>query len=457
MKTDVKELDNNKMLVEVEVPTEDVQESVRKAYRKIAGSVTIQGFRKGRIPPRVIDAHVGKGSVMQEALQEMLPVFYGKALQETGLKPIDKPEIEVVQLRDDKPFKFNAKLEVKPKPVLPKYSDLKAGKKKPTVSKEDVDKELEKLQEKFARLEVVKSRPVKKGDYVLMNYEAKIGGNDFEGGSADDFFLEVGANMFPPEFEEKMVGVKPGEIHEIVIDVPDWHHQQETAGQTVSYKVLVKEVKEKVPPKLDDNFAKETSEFDTLKELKADVRKKVRGAKEIEVNNEFRMDVLDELTELAKVEVPETMVTQRVSDRIEDMRQKLEAGGLALEDYMEQAKTTEADLRKEYRAEAEQGVAKRLALEALAEKESLEVTPAEVDNEIKVAAQAEGRNFQGLKKDAEDKGYLYVFEEDALVKKALDFLADKVSKSTSSGKKDTAGTAKKNRKPAPKGAGKPKK
>ena len=426
MKATVEELKKNQVLLKVEVPIDNVKASIGKAYRRISEKINIQGFRRGKIPPRIIDAHIGKGPVLQEALQEMLPHYYVEAIKTTGVKPIAKPEIEVVQIKEDEPLLFNAKVEVKPKVELGDYEKIEVKKKTVNVSKEDVDQQLESLQKRFARLEAVKGRSIKKGDFVLINYEGKVGGKVYDGGSVQDYFLEVGSNIFPPEFEEKLVGARTGEILDIVVDVPKLYYQTEIAGNRVNYKVLVKEIKQKVLPELNDKFAKETSEFESLNDLRADLKKNIRKLKEKEAEAQVKIDILDQLANISKVEVPEVMVEERVTEKIEDLKERLKIAGLNWEDYLEQAKTAEEDLKKSLREDAEKNTKKRLALEALAEKEGLEVSPEELDNEIRITAQREGKSFGELKKDAEDKGYLDAFKEDILAKKALDLLPEKV-------------------------------
>lgn len=423
MKTMVEELEKNKVLLKVEVPTGDVDQAIEKAYKSISSRVSIPGFRKGRIPRKIIDARIGKESVLQEALNEMLPVYYSRAVERSGIKPIDKPEIEVVQLKEGQPLLFNAKVQVKPKVKLGKYKGVKAKMPFIEVTDEEIDGHIELLKDRFAQLEPV-TRKLRKGDFALINFEGFVDGKPFEGGSANDYLLQVGSGTFAPGFEDKLIGARRGEIREIFIDMPKEHPIAEIAGKKVKFKVFVKEIKQKKLPKVDDEFAKEIGAFETLKELKDDVKRRLEEVKRNQDQFALRGKVLEAVSKGAEVEISEIMVERRVNEMIGDFAFNLKNRGIDLNDYLKATNTSMESLRERFKRDALRALKNELVLGAIGEKEGLEVKEEEVDNEIEKLAQRMNVEGSEVKKRLEERGNLGLLREDILLRKTLDWLVD---------------------------------
>ncbi|MEW6189543.1 MAG: trigger factor [Actinomycetota bacterium] len=419
----VEELEKNKVLLKVEVPTGDVDQAIEKAYKSISSRVSIPGFRKGRIPRKIIDARIGKESVLQEALNEMLPVYYSRAVERSGIKPIDKPEIEVVQLKEGQPLLFNAKVQVKPKVKLGKYKGVKAKMPFIEVTDEEIDGHIELLKDRFAQLEPV-TRKLRKGDFALINFEGFVDGKPFEGGSANDYLLQVGSGTFAPGFEDKLIGARRGEIREIFIDMPKEHPIAEIAGKKVKFKVFVKEIKQKKLPKVDDEFAKEIGAFETLKELKDDVKRRLEEVKRNQDQFALRGKVLEAVSKGAEVEISEIMVERRVNEMIGDFAFNLKNRGIDLNDYLKATNTSMESLRERFKRDALRALKNELVLGAIGEKEGLEVKEEEVDNEIEKLAQRMNVEGSEVKKRLEERGNLGLLREDILLRKTLDWLVD---------------------------------
>jgi len=423
LKTTVEELEKNKVLLKVEVPTGDVDQAIKKAYKSISNKVSIPGFRKGRIPKEIIDARIGKESVLQEALNEMLPVYYLQAVEESEIKPINKPEIEVVRLEEGQPLLFNVKVQVKPKVKLGKYKGVKAKMPSIEVTDKEINDHIELLKDRFAQLEPV-TRNLRKGDFALINFEGFVSGKPFEGGSANDYLLQVGSGTFAPGFEDKLIGARRGEIREIYIDMPKEHPIAEIAGEKVKFKVFVKEIKQKKLPKVNDEFAKEVGEFETLQELKDDVRGRLKEAKRAQDHYALRGKVLEAVSEGAEVEIPDIMVERRVNEMISEFSFNLKSRGLDLNGYLKATNTSMESLRERFKKDALRTLKNELVLGSIGEKEGLEVKEEEVDNEIEKIAKRMNVEASEVKKRLEERGNLGPLREDILLRKTLDWLVN---------------------------------
>jgi len=424
LKTDVERLEEkNTVLLKVEVPAEVFDNEVDQAYRRIAGQLVIPGFRKGKVPKAIIDSRLGKQAVHEEAVQKALPNYYVDAIKEADIEPVDQPEIDIVQAEENKPLIFTAKVTVKPEVSLGEYKGIEVEKPSVEPAEDEVKTQIENMRNNFASLEPVEDRPVKEGDFALIDFEGFIGDEPFEGGSSKDYLLEIGSGTFIPGFEEQLVGMEKGETKDVMVTFPEDYGSEELAGKEAKFKVTVKEIKDKKLPELNDDFAKQVG-FDTIGELEDDVKSKIAEVKEKYADTELKNRVVDAVTEAAEIEIPDPMVEQELDDMVEDFSSDVQRQGLTLEKYFELTGMTVEKLREEWRDRAEQRVKNRLVLEAVADAENIEATQEDVDNEIKKAAEATGRDFEEVKQIFEMKGTFSALKQRIAIGKTIDWLVD---------------------------------
>jgi len=423
VKTATEEIEKNKVLLKVEVPVEEVEASLSKAYKKIAAKTNIPGFRKGKAPPEVIESRLGKEVVYNEALQEMLPRCYLRAVEEAGIEPVSGPEIKVIQIEKDKPLLFNAKVHIKPEVKLGKYTQIEVTKEALEVTEAAIDEQIERLREKFAKVEVVKEeRPLAKGDFALIDFKGYQGDQPLEGANATDFLLQVGSGALALGLEEKLIGMKKGENREIELTYPDDCPTQELAGKKVKFDVLVKEIKEKVLPEVNDDFAKEVSKFNTFEELKADLRKRLEEGMEKVSQARLRRDILSKVVEKAEVDLPQVMIDERVQEMIKGFAFELEKQGLTLERYLEATQTDMSVLEGRFREQAIDDIKTELVLEAVAKAEEITVSDEELDEELNKYAQDLQADFNQFKKMIIKRGDLPFIRWNILSRKTIDWL-----------------------------------
>lgn len=409
MKTDIEELEKNTVLLKVEVPIVEVTGSIKKAYKEVSEKVRIPGFRKGKAPKGIIDQMVGKEVVLNEALQELIPFYYPKAVESSGVEPVSMPEIDIVQIEEDKPLIFTAKIQVKPKVVLGDYHKIEIEEFSVVPTKEEVEREINNIREKFSHLKVLKRRNLKKGDFALIDFQGFIEGKPFEGGSASDYMLEIGSGTFIPGFEEQLVGAKRGEERDVKVTFPHDYSNQHLADKEAVFRVAVKEIKEKELPALNDEFAKNVSEFDTLREFKKSVKEKVRQRKEAQAEAQKRSAVVDFVINQAEMEIPPVMIENQINAMVRNFEETLKNQGLRLEDYLRSTSTEFKLFKENYRAEAIKRIKTDLVLEAVQKAENIEISDEDVDNEIKRLAKGAKRDFKELKKEVKEReGYDYL-------------------------------------------------
>ncbi len=426
IKTEVDQIEKDTIELKVEVPAEEMAPYVKRAYHDIAQRVRIPGFRKGKVPKPVIDQMVGKEAVLEEALQAMVPHYYPKAIEAAKIEPVTTPQIDVVQIEDDKPLIFKAKIQIKPEVEIGSLDDLKIkAPKKMNIDKE-IKKQLDDLRGKFSTLEVVKTkRGAKEGDFLLIDFEGFLNGKPFAGGQSTDYMLEIGSNTFIPGFEDKLIDAKAGTEIEVELTFPDAYQEAHLAGQDVVFKVSIGEIKTKKLPKLDDDFAKVVSKFETLDELKKDLNKGVVEASEAEEKNAIRMGALDKMVELTKVELPGGMVERRIDQMVDSFRDQGEKqSNTSFEDWLKTTGMGVADFRKTYSEKASQDLKTELTLEALLKAHNIEATPEDVDAEI--TRLAGDNDVEALKKEIDERDGLEFLQERLSMNKAIDFLVEKV-------------------------------
>lgn len=406
-------IENNVGVLEVEVDADKVAKALDKAFKKVVKTVSLPGFRKGKVPRVIFESRFGVEALYNDALDILLPDAYAEAVQETNISPVDRPEIDIIQLEKGKPLVFKAKVTVKPEVKLGQYKGIEVPKKEFPVTAEDVEKELANLQKSHAEIIVVEDGEVENGDLVVIDFAGTIDGVPFDGGEAENYQLEIGSGTFIPGFEEQLIGMKKGEEKDIQVTFPENYHVAKLAGKEAVFHIKLHEIKRKQLPALDDEFAKDISEFDTLDELKADVENKLKDNAKHEEEHYVEDEVIKAAVRNAEIDLPPVMVDNEVDHMLNDFKQRLQFQGIPFESYLQFTGSTEEKMRAEMKDSAEQRVRTSLVLEAIAATENISATEEEVDEEIKKITesskmeedrvrqilQARDPNLEGMKHD----------------------------------------------------------
>ena len=426
MRANVTKLEDNKVRLDVEVPPEAVREGVEGKVRELGRQVRVPGFRPGKAPRRMIEDHLGRDYLYMEALQERLPSWYSDAVVETDLRPIDRPEIHFDDpLDEEEGFKFSATVAVRPEAALGEYRGLEVPRREVEITDEQVDEQVEELRAQFATLAAVERRPAREGDFVVIDFagERMVGG-PLEGGEAEDYMLEIGRGELLEDFEKNLVGMNAGERKQFGVTFPMDYAEESLRGQSVLFRVHLKEIKERDLPPLDDEFAKEASEFETLEELRAAVREQLEAASRQRAEGEFRNRVLDAIAERAEAEVPEVMVDEKADEMVASFERSIRAQGLEPEQYYELAGADAREVKERVRPDATDTVKKELVLDAVAAAEGIEAEQDEVMHEIGHLAEDSGRDPEEIAATMRKNGTYALLEEEIARKKALDFVVE---------------------------------
>lgn len=414
VKSTVETLSPTRVRLAVEVPFEELRTSLDRAYKSIAGQIRVPGFRPGKAPARIIDQRVGRAAVLQEAIQEALPQAYAEAVNANSVRALGQPEIELTKLDDGQAVEFTAEVDIRPEVPLPDLSTLSATVDALELPDEEVDQQVTGLRERFAILKGVE-RSVQTGDYVSIDLIATVDGEEIEGGSTTGLSHEVGSGDLVPGLDEALVGMNATESKTIQTELVGG----DRAGQTADVTVTVRSVKEKELPELDDEFAQTASEFDTLDELRADIKDRLSRVKSLQQAAEARDKVLDALLEATEVPLPDSVVNSELEWRQQAINQQLEGAGLSLEDYLQREGQTSEELENELRESAERAVKTQLILDALAEAEQVGVSDAELTEHIVMQAQRYGMAPQEFADQMAKAGSLPTLVADVRRNKAL--------------------------------------
>lgn len=424
MKTNWEKIEKNVGLLEVEIDEQQVAEALDKAFRKVVAKVNVPGFRKGKVPRKIFEARFGIESLYQDAIDILLPDAYSDAVEQAGITPVDRPEVDVEQFAKGQTFKFKAKVTVKPEVKLGEYKGLVVPAPEVEVTEEEINNELERLQQRHAELVVVDEGPAQMGDITIIDFEGFENGVPFEGGKGERYSLELGSGSFIPGFEEQVVGLNIAEEKDIEVTFPENYHAENLAGKPVVFKVKLHEIKRKNLPALDDEFAKDVSEFDTLDEYKQDLTSKLKERKEKEAEASRENAVIDQAAANAEVEIPEVMIDNEVENMLKDFESRLRMQGMTLELYYQFSGQDEAALKDQMKTDAQKRVLNNLVLEAIAEAENLEVSDADVDEELENLSKMYNRPADELRSIFSANGYLSTLTADLKVRKAVKFLLD---------------------------------
>lgn len=423
MKAELVKKEGNKVTLKITVDNNKFEEAVNKAYKKTKGKYNIPGFRKGKAPKVVIETQYGKGVFYNDAIDMLFPEVYPEAIKELNIDPIDRPDLDIEEISKDNGLVMVVNVEVKPEFELGAYKGIEISKVDNTVSEEDVEARLNEMVNRNARLTSVEDKALENGDTAVIDFEGFKNGVAFEGGKGENYNLVIGSNTFIPGFEDQLVGKKAGEEVEVNVTFPEAYHAENLAGKPVVFNVKVNDVKVKEVPALDDEFAKDTTEFETLAELRADVKAKLEEQAKNAADAEMRNALVEKVSANTEVEVPEAMVQHQIDNMLMELNYQLQYQGLNLEQLLQMTGRGLDELREERRADAERLVKSSLVLEAIAEKENVEANDADVDDELEKMAAMYNMEVEKIKSslretDIEDiKGQIKI-------RKTLDLLVE---------------------------------
>lgn len=423
MSLQVEKLEKNMAKLTIEASAEDLEKAIEKAYQKQKKQISIPGFRKGKVPRQMVEKMYGKAVFYEDAANELIPDAYEKALEECEEDIVSSPKIEVTQIEAGKPFVFTATVALKPEVKLGKYKGVKVDKIDVEVTDADVDAEIDKEREKNARNITVEDRAVKDGDITTLDFEGFVDGVAFDGGKGENYPLTIGSGAFIPGFEEQLVGAEIGKEVEVKVTFPEDYQAENLKGKDAIFKCTVKEIKEKQLPELDDEFAGEVSEFDTLAEYKEDVKKTLTEKKQKDAKNAKENAAVDAAVAVCEMEIPEAMLETQQKQMLDEFAQRISMQGLTMEQYFQFTGSSYQQMFEQVKPQAEERIKARLVLEAIAKAENLEATEEEYEKELQNMAdiyQMELDKVKELLGDREKKNIM----QDLAVRKAAEFVAD---------------------------------
>ena len=421
MSVQVEKLEKNMAKLTIEVSAEQFKDAMQKAFNKNKNRFNIPGFRRGKAPMSMIEKMYGEGVFYEDAADEAINATCMDAMNESGLDIVSRPEVTVEQIGKDQPFIYSALVAVKPEVTLGEYKGIEVQKADAEVTDADVEAELKRVQDQNARRVTVEDRPVADGDQTVIDFEGYVDGKTFDGGTAEDFQLTIGSHAFIDTFEEQLIGKNIGEECEVNVTFPTEYHAKELAGKPATFKVTVKEIKVKELPELDDEFASEVSEFETLDEYKTDIRAKLSERKQKAAASENENRVVDKVVENASMEIPDRMLDGQIDNMVQEMARNMESQGLSMDLYLKYTGMTMDQIREQMRPQAEKRIKTRLTLEAVVKAENIQTSDERLDEEIQKLADNYKMEADKLKEYMTDRDKDQM-KEDIAVQEAVDFL-----------------------------------
>jgi len=423
MNVKVQNLEKNVVELEIEVDAAKFEEGMQSAYIKNRKNFVVPGFRKGKVPRKIVEHYYGEAIFYEDAINIVCPEAYDKAVKENGIEPVDQPEIDIKQIGKGENLIFTAKVTVKPEVQLGNYKGIEVNKIEYNVTEEDIEQELKKMQEKNSRLITVEDRPVQSGDIAVIDFEGFIDGEPFEGGKGTNYHLEIGSGQFIPGFEDQIIGKNTGEEFEVHVTFPEDYQATDLAGKAVVFKVKLNQIKFKEVPEIDDEFVKDVSEFDTIDELKEDIKKKLTEANEQRAKQDLENAVVEKVAENASVDIPEVMIERQIDNLINNFDMQLRWQGLNLQRYLEVTGSEMKSFREQFREQAEKQVKASLVLEAISKAESVDVTDEELDKEIARLAERYKMEVDKMKEVLKPED-IQSIKEDLMINKTVDMLVN---------------------------------
>lgn len=409
----------NEVKLSFVVEAEKFEEAMKKVYTKTAKYFNIPGFRKGKAPMQLVERQYGSEIFYEDAFNELVPEVYDAAIKENNVEAVSKPNLDITQMEKGKDLIFTATVQTKPEVKLGKYKGIEIKKIEYNVSEEDINHEIGHMQEKNSRLVSVDDRPVENGDITVIDFEGSVDGVPFEGGKAEGHELEIGSNTFIPGFEDQIIGMKVDEEKDIKVKFPDEYFSKDLAGKDAIFKIKLHEIKKKELPKLDDEFAKDVSEFDTLEELKNSIKEKIDVENKNKEKYETEEEAIKTVCENTEIDIPSGMIEVEIDNMVKDIEGRLSYQGLKLEQYLQMVGKTEEDMRKEFEDQAKKSVKSRLVLAAVVKAEKLEASEEEVGEKIKEMAKQYNRPEDELLANEQLRSYI---AESMKTEKAIEFI-----------------------------------
>ncbi len=415
----------NEVKLTFNIEAEKFEEAMKKVYSKTAKYFNIPGFRKGKAPMQLVERQYGSAIFYEDAFNELVPDIYDEAIKENKIEAVSRPSIDIVQMEKGKELIFTATVDTKPEVKLGKYKGIEIKKIEYNTTDKDIEHELGHMAERNARLITIEDRAVEKGDITTIDFEGSIDGVKFDGGTAENHELEIGSNTFIPGFEDQIIGMKIDEVKDVKVKFPDDYFSKDLAGKDAVFKVTLHGIKKKELPKIDDEFAKDVSEFDTLDELKNSIKERLDTDNERKAKYEIEEEAIKTVCDNTKIDIPNGMVELEIDNMMKDMETRLSYQGLNLNQYMQMLGKTEADVRGEFKEQAERQIKSRLVLEAVVNAEKLEAEESEVTDKVKEMASQYGRKEEELLENEQLKEYI---AENLKTEKAIDFIVKNAKK-----------------------------
>lgn len=423
MSLQVENLEKNMAKLTIEVPASEFEKALQSAYNKQKKSISVPGFRKGKVPRQMVEKMYGPEIFYEDAANELIPTAYEEELKNCDLEIVSRPTVDIVQIKKGENFIFTAEVAVKPEVTLGEYKGMEVDKTSTRVTQKEVEAKIKEEAEKNARTVTVEGRPVQDGDEVILDFEGFVDGEAFEGGKGENYPLTIGSGSFIPGFEEQLVGAEAEKEVEVKVTFPEEYHAEELKGKDAVFKCTIHEIKEKQIPEIDDEFAAEVSEFDTLDEYKADVKAKIKEQKENEGKQKKEDQAVEKAVANATMEIPEAMIDEQVRQMVNEFAQNMQYQGISFEQYCQITGMTLEKIQEETRPQAVKRIETRLVLEAIAKTENIEVTEERLDEEIKKMAESYNMEADKLKElmGEEEKKQMM---EDIAVQDAVTFLVE---------------------------------
>lgn len=423
MSLQVEKLEHNMAKLTIEVAAEEVEKAIQAAYLKQRGKISLPGFRKGKVPRQMLEKMYGAEIFYEDAINRMIPTAYSQAYDECELDIVSQPEVDVVQMEKGKPFIFTAEVAVKPEVKLGEYKGLKVDKIPVEVTPEDVDAEIQRERERNGRTVEVTDRSVAKDDMITLDFEGFVDGKAFKGGKGTDYPLTIGSGAFIPGFEEQLIGAEIDQDVEVNVKFPEDYHEKSLAGKDALFKCVVHTIKEKELPELDDEFASDVSECETLEEYRQEVEKKLTDRKQAEAREKIEDQAVDQAAENAEMDIPQPMIDLQVRQMEDDMGYRLQMQGMTKEMYFQMTGLTEERMKQDLEAQALKTIRTRLVLEAVAKAENIVVSEERLEEELKKMAETYGRDLEGFKEYMGEKR-IEEMKESIAVQDAITLIAD---------------------------------
>lgn len=426
-KVDLEKLEQNQIRLTIEVDAAAVEAAMEKAFQQVARRVNIPGFRRGKAPRTIVERYVGKSSIMEGALDELLTPSYRDALEQQDIDPIVQPDIDIVEFEAGKPLRYTATITVKPEVALGQYTGLGVAREQREIADADVEKQIEAIRERSSQLvPAPEGTELAAGQFATIDFEGFVDDVAFPGGKGENYVLEIGSGTFIPGFEDQLIGAKAGEARQVNVTFPEDYRATDLAGKAARFEVTVKEIKVKELPELNDEFAKGLGSFATVEELRQMVRNNLVHAAEDEAREKQVNEAVEKVVTASEVEVPEVMIESRIDSMLDDVSRRMEMQGLKMEQYLETTKKTLDELRGEFREQATKAVKRDLVLEAIAKKENLKAEDADVDREIARMAEAYGQQPADIRRVFTEQGSLGGLKDSIRIQKAIDFIIEHV-------------------------------